>query len=212
MRGMLLGLAVMVLGGVARGEVVITNLASETGTRTGNTSSGQFDFSGPSGATLSSIQFKLFNSGSNLTAGTDFFFKVSFSGQSINYITPGASLNAGATSSFTLDLTPFNYTTNGSNQVLAVFFTDGNGSSPNSINTLQFTTSSSAPTATSGWSFVATSPTASGQNISFALSAVPEPGTLLLGGFAAACGGGGVWWRRKRKPQVAETLEPVTAV
>jgi hypothetical protein len=30
------------------------------------------------------------------------------------------------------------------------------------------------------------------------VTAVPEPGTLLLGGIAAACGGGGAWWRRKR--------------
>ena len=29
------------------------------------------------------------------------------------------------------------------------------------------------------------------------VSAVPEPGTLLLGSIAAACGGG-AWWRRKR--------------
>ncbi len=30
--------------------------------------------------------------------------------------------------------------------------------------------------------------------------AVPEPGTLLLGGIAAACGGGGVWWKRRKRP------------
>jgi hypothetical protein len=29
--------------------------------------------------------------------------------------------------------------------------------------------------------------------------AVPEPGTLLLGGLAAACGGGGVWWKRRKR-------------
>jgi len=29
--------------------------------------------------------------------------------------------------------------------------------------------------------------------------AVPEPGTLLLGGIAAVTGGGGVWWKRRRK-------------
>lgn len=29
--------------------------------------------------------------------------------------------------------------------------------------------------------------------------AVPEPGTLLLGGIAALTGGGGVWWKRRRK-------------
>ena len=28
--------------------------------------------------------------------------------------------------------------------------------------------------------------------------AVPEPGTLLLGGIAAACGGGGLWWKRRK--------------
>jgi hypothetical protein len=43
-------------------------------------------------------------------------------------------------------------------------------------------------------------------------SAVPEPGTLLLGGIAAACGGTGVWWkRRKRQPQ-AETTEQPAAI
>jgi hypothetical protein len=31
-------------------------------------------------------------------------------------------------------------------------------------------------------------------------AAVPEPGTLLLGGIAAACGGGGVWWKRRKRP------------
>jgi uncharacterized OsmC-like protein len=39
--------------------------------------------------------------------------------------------------------------------------------------------------------------------------AVPEPGTLLLGGIAAACGGTGVWWkRRKRQPQPETTEQP----
>jgi hypothetical protein len=33
-------------------------------------------------------------------------------------------------------------------------------------------------------------------------SAVPEPGTLLLGGIAAACGGGGVWWKRRKRKAV----------
>jgi hypothetical protein len=39
--------------------------------------------------------------------------------------------------------------------------------------------------------------------------AVPEPGTLLLGGIGAACSGTGVWWkRRKRQPQPETTEQP----
>ena len=42
----------------------------------------------------------------------------------------------------------------------------------------------------------------------YTLTAVPEPGTLLLGAIAAACGGGGLWWRRKQKqPVVAPDAE-----
>ena len=35
--------------------------------------------------------------------------------------------------------------------------------------------------------------------VSLDVVAVPEPGTLLLGGIAAACGGGGVWWKRRKR-------------
>ena len=51
-----------------------------------------------------------------------------------------------------------------------------------------------------------------GANIKFELSttAVPEPGTLILGGIAAACGGGGVWWRgRKNVPEKPATDEMI---
>jgi len=43
-----------------------------------------------------------------------------------------------------------------------------------------------------------------GENIYVQLdaTAVPEPGTLLLGGIAAVSGGAGVWWRRKKKQPV----------
>ncbi len=41
--------------------------------------------------------------------------------------------------------------------------------------------------------------------------AVPEPGTLLLGGIAAACGGTGVWFkRRKKSPANQPPKEPTT--
>jgi hypothetical protein len=48
-----------------------------------------------------------------------------------------------------------------------------------------------------------------GSGVLFEITAVPEPGTLLLGGIAAACGGTGVWWkRRKRQPQPETTEQP----
>jgi hypothetical protein len=37
--------------------------------------------------------------------------------------------------------------------------------------------------------------------------AVPEPGTLLLGGIAAACGGTGVWFKRRKKAPVDQPAE-----
>lgn len=45
----------------------------------------------------------------------------------------------------------------------------------------------------------------SGENIYVQLnaSAVPEPGTLILGGFAAAAGGAGAWWRRRKNRKAA---------
>ena len=36
------------------------------------------------------------------------------------------------------------------------------------------------------------------QFLNYQLSAVPEPGTMLLGGIAAACAVAGVWWKQRR--------------
>jgi hypothetical protein len=43
------------------------------------------------------------------------------------------------------------------------------------------------------------------------VTAVPEPGTLILGGIAAACGGGGAWWRRKRHQASKATAQESVA-
>ena len=42
------------------------------------------------------------------------------------------------------------------------------------------------------------------------VTAVPEPGTLLLGSIAAACGGG-AWWRRKRHQAIKATAKESVA-
>jgi len=43
----------------------------------------------------------------------------------------------------------------------------------------------------------------SSSNFRFPLSAVPEPGTMLLGGIAAAVGGAGGWWKRRKQRRAA---------
>jgi len=37
----------------------------------------------------------------------------------------------------------------------------------------------------------------------YELTAVPEPGTMLLGGIAAAVGGAGAWWKRRKQRRAA---------
>lgn len=65
---------------------------------------------------------------------------------------------------------------------------------------------SSSPTISTYQGF--SSASFSGGNYQFALTAVPEPGTLLLGGIAACSGAAGAWWkRRKRKATQPETTD-----
>lgn len=95
------------------------------------------------------------------------------------------------------------YTTNGYALEIRSLVSTGVG--------IQTATSGTSTYAAPGYSLT----TYDGANIRFELSttAVPEPGTLLLGGIAAACGGSGVCWMRRRKLSIgAETGEPVTAV
>lgn len=42
-------------------------------------------------------------------------------------------------------------------------------------------------------------------------SAVPEPGTMLLGGLAAMAGGAGIWWKRRRKGEAHEKPKDIVA-
>lgn len=68
---------------------------------------------------------------------------------------------------------------------------------------IQKASSGTATYAASGYSLI----TYDVANVRFELSttAVPEPGTLLLGGIAAACGGSGVWWKRRRRSSSVAT-------
>jgi|688.fasta_scaffold04598_1 hypothetical protein len=51
-----------------------------------------------------------------------------------------------------------------------------------------------------GFSNATQTAVSTGQFLTYQLSAVPEPGTMLLGGIAAACGGAGAWWKRRKRP------------
>ena len=51
----------------------------------------------------------------------------------------------------------------------------------------------------SGFTYDSGSTGSNAPSYGFQINAVPEPGTLLLGGIAALTGGGGVWWKRRRK-------------
>ena len=54
-----------------------------------------------------------------------------------------------------------------------------------------------------GWTGGTTTLPASAQ---YSLSAVPEPGTMLLGGIAAAAGGAVAWWKRRKQRRDAAAL------
>jgi hypothetical protein len=51
-----------------------------------------------------------------------------------------------------------------------------------------------------GFSSATQSAVTGSEYLTYQLSAVPEPGTMLLGGIAAACGGAGAWWKRRKRP------------
>jgi len=51
---------------------------------------------------------------------------------------------------------------------------------------------------TYGFSSPTATPIFANQFLNYQLSAVPEPGTMLLGGIAAACGVAGAWWKQQR--------------
>jgi hypothetical protein len=224
---MLLGLAVMVLGDVARGDVVYDNLSSVNTTNGygfGNHKAYAQKFSSGAGGQIATIKLNLFEAAGGATWSGTFNIQIwtniavgqagsvfldFYQGTQANIGTDGAAPSP-----------TYTYNLGGSNTALAagndyflvvtrVGATNGNqldwgagpgnfGGGSNVFGLLN---------ADSTWTTV---------NIANGFGAeivtVPEPGTLLLGGIAAACGGGGVWWRRKRKPQVAETVEPVTAV
>jgi hypothetical protein len=228
---MLLGLAVMVLGGVARGDVLVydnltSSVSSPTGSYFGSHYSYAQKFNATTGGGITSIGLNLYR---RSTANTGTFTVQLWSG-AVSPTTFVTDLKSGVnwSSVGTLDgnpsVSPIEFSsasfsnqatlTQGadywlvvSSDTLDLNYGWGQGRTATGSGSMYQTLSSPAlPVANWQWSNTGIS-TGFGGYVS-----VPEPGTLLLGGIAAACGGGGVWWRRNRKAQVAEAVETVTAV
>ena len=228
MRGMLMGLVMLMAAGAVRGEVVVINNLYSSGQ--GSSSAGgainQYGtstalaqkFTLASNQLLSSVDFNIYDNGSstfNFTVGimanTDYS---GFSGPSNTYLKSWTG-NQADTSNTLGSALKFNFSSGGENYSsgdywLVVQVTSGDTSGlswangvSNSIGAQAYSTASlGLATNFNGGN------TVSPGGYGFQINAVPEPGTLLLGGIAAACGGGGVWWRRKRKaaPVADETV------
>jgi hypothetical protein len=221
MRGMLLGLAVMVLGGVARGDVV--GIATPFTTKTGSVAIGTTQGAGRTVSYLPTepgtygtffVEIRHTIAGGTLTS-LSLGFQTSSSGQ-------GAQTASGTMSGFTLNQNAYgvasfdlsSMTFLGANSSLE-FWVTGVTSTGSAISAsdIQWAVDSGLNSSSYSGAWASSAPTNVDKGLfEIKYTPVPEPGTLLLGGIAAACGGGGVWWRRKRKPQVAESVETVTAV
>lgn len=226
MRGMLLGLAVMVLGGVARGDVVFDNL-NATNTATGYTfgahTSYAQKFSAGNGGAITNISLNLFNNTPNPFTGiiTVEIWNAGGSGPSskaFDYFL-GSETNLGtlngAPISITGNVTGFNTALQASTDYFLVVNRGASATNGGSLDWGAGDSSQggtgktySAQTIGGPWTEV----TGFSQGFGAEIVTVPEPGTLLLGGIAAACGGGGVWWRRKRKSGPLVEEEAGTAV
>lgn len=186
-------------GGIAWGEVV-ASLSAGTGIGGNNFTNVTPQYimsytvsSGFSMYNINSVALNFRNTGNSQTGNWTLFLSTS------NVTNTNT---ASATSNFTLgNNSNANYTWNLSGNTgfqnltaQTMYFWLANDSS----NSIGLTTYSTAGTRTGAWT---TSQQTVANNTPFTIdaTAVPEPGTFLLGGFAAMSGGAGVWWKRRKK-------------
>ena len=187
MRPQFITLIALLVAGVAQADVVIENVnaAVSFGDSTAGGFTISFTNSGTS-ATLSSIQF--FNTGPT-NPGPD---TATFALSNGSTIWTDINLVSSSSNLFTfsniagVNLASGNYTLAITNLAAGYDFSSSTGTTLGAAGTAY---GFSSPTATS---------VATGQFLKYQLSAVPEPGTMLLGGIAAACAVAGVWWKQRR--------------
>ena len=220
MRGMLLGLALVMGAGAVRGDVLVPydNSINSNGSLLLNTHNGyaQKFTTGNFGASplaVKTISVALFISTNN-TNDTSFSVGIYANnsgspGTVVGTVNNFTSSNLGtdrATANYSVDVSSNNINLSSiTTYWLTVFRTTPDGTYDTSTydqvawaaGSTSGTAGDARQTLDLGTAWTDVNPA----NNSFAgqIVMVPEPGTLLLGGIAAACGGGGVWWRRKRK-------------
>ena len=204
MRGMLLGLALVMGAGVSpiKAEVLVLGALADTGNNSiANSSTFKIDFTNNSALPyLNSIFLKA----SNASNYGNFTFSIVEGGSTIRATdTIGLDFSTGGTGK-TFNFTNIAAYATNSGVNYSLWMSNTSGSSKD------FVAGTAAGFAATNWTIALDNSQlgVTTKSIEFAVNAVPEPGTLLLGGIAAACGGGGVWWRRKRKaaPVVDEAV------
>lgn len=184
-------LCLVVLSFKSRAEVVLANTSSANGNTKVNIN---IKYSTTSLSLAQDIKtLKLFGvTGQTITANFGYYNSPTLPSQSLT------GLEIGSTGEYLFDISGLQigtYTTNGYALEIRSLTSNGLG--------IQTASSGTSTFAKPGYSLT----TYDGANIRFELNttAVPEPGTLLLGGIAAACGGSGVWWKRRRRSSSVAT-------
>ena len=197
MRSYFLALMGMLLVSCLHAEVVLTNYGNTTGFGS-SLSSSESSIAWTSGysGNFTSVKLRIYNSSliANLSSLSLDFGLASGSFTLTNVAGTGVSISQQNFGDVTFDL-----------GTSLAFTSSESGSLYFRLNSQTFNASANWANSTdpvrisSGWTGGATTGPTSGEFQLSATAAVPEPGTLLLGGIAALTGGTGVWWKCRKK-------------
>ena len=187
MRTKFLTLVALLVAGAVRADVVIENTAAPF---LSNSSSAGFTISFTNNGTSATLStFKLFNSIDFSEAATFTLTRVT------GNTTYSETLTSTAGHLFTFGGSIASAALTNSDYTLAITGIDASYDYTAATHTLAVEPAFGAY----GFSGTPTSTGVSDQFFRYQLSAVPEPGTMLLGGIAAAVGGAGAWWKRRKQ-------------
>ena len=186
----------MLLINSLRAEVVLTNYGGTDGVgqalSISNASSIAY-FSGFAG-NFTNVKLKIFNDDSLAITAISLSFGLTSAANDLSNVSVSTNITGSSFADVDFNLGSGLTFANGStgNLYFKLVSVTGGGianwaSTTNSVN------------ANLGWTGGATTRPTNGQYELSATAAVPEPGTLLLGGIAALTGGTGVWWKRRKK-------------